>query len=970
MDGEISAEFGIRRVYSTDASIYQQLPAAVAFPMSDKDIRLLIRFASECGTNLIPRAAGTSLAGQVVGNGVVVDVSKNMNNILEINREESWVKLQPGVVRDDLNHELAEHGLFFAPETSTSNRATIGGMLGNNSCGANSIVYGSTRDHVIEVSGFLSDGSHVTFGPTSRDRFTQLCNEDSGDLESSIYCHLDRELNSEAMGNAIRNNFPKPSIRRRNTGYAVDALLDSEPFGGSHVFNLAKLIAGSEGTLFFATEIKLNCLLLQETNRAVVCAHFESVVHAVQATQIAMQFEPTKCELIDKYVIEGARRNLGQAANLSFIVGAPEAVMLIEFSNQDGHLLDRQIANAIGALQKVGLGCEFPVVREPESKRVWQLRKAGLGVVSNCTGPKKPVTVIEDTAVDLSDLPGFVSEIDTLLAEMYHLSCVHYGHIGAGELHLRPNLDLNDDHDVKLLRALSVDVAKIVKKYRGSLSGEHGDGRLRSEHLELMIGKTCFDLLCRVKQTWDPNGIFNPGKITAAVRLDEDLKSPSSQNLLPIYPNEMFSFKEGGLSAAAGSCSGSGECRKSKLHGGTMCPSFMATRNEYDSTRARANMLRQVLQEAAEFSLIDEVGLEQAKDVLEMCLSCKGCKIECPSSVDMAKIKAEFSHQYYQRKRRPFVQRWLANFGKWATRTARFAPAINWALVNFVTGRLIKRLLGVHKRRSLPRLAAQSLRDWFEKRTPTPRSRPKMKTVFLFCDEFTNHIDVEIGKAAIELLERLGYEVEIPQHVESGRSAISVGMLEKAESFAEQNVEWLADLVSSEKPLIGIEPSAILTIRDEYVDLVSPEFQEPSRRLSANTFTIDEFLAEEIAIGNITRDQFVADSNQKVLLHLHCHQKALSQVSCTQTVLEFAGLNVELIPSGCCGMAGFFGYQADKYELSIQIGELVLFPVIRGAKNNATIAATGTSCRHQILDGTSRRAKHHVEILRNRIRER
>ena len=958
LDGEIHADRAFRTIYSTDASIYQQRPLAVAFPKCNEDIAKLIGFANENSIGLIPRTAGTSLAGQVVGSGMVVDVSRYLTKIIKVDSDAGTVAVQPGVIRDELNMELAKHNLYFAPETSTSNRAMIGGMLGNNSCGANSIVYGSTRDHVVKVDGFLSDGSFASFGPTDKNSLLDKLKRD--DLQGSIYRTMVQRLSDPGLRARIVQNFPDAEVRRRNTGYAVDSLLDMEPFRGTEPLNLCKLIAGSEGTLFLATQITLNCVPLPAKHSLLICAHFKSVHRALLATQIAMRFHPSRCELIDDLVIAGASRNSALKRKMAFLSGQPRAVLMIEFRAGDDAVLNSMAQNLIQELRDAELGYCFPVLTGVNADSAWQVRKAGLGVVNNVIGDKKPTTLIEDTAVSLKHLPDFVQAIDAYLESEHTVSCVHYGHAGAGEIHLRPQLNLKLLEDRQRLRAIAVGAAEIVKKFRGSLSGEHGDGLLRSELIREMVGEECYALFREIKQTWDPNHIFNPGKITDAARLDQNLRTPSS---LPEQPQTVFNFSESGsLLAAVELCSGSGDCRKTHLAGGTMCPSYMATRNEYDTTRARANMLRDLLTNSNVGAAFEDAqAVEDVRAVMDLCLSCKGCKSECPSNVDMAKIKAEFMHGYHQKKRLSLMTRMIADFDKNCQRISRMSFASSIASSSIFSP-WIKGMAGIHPNRSLPRIAKENFRQRLSDRTAPVQVGSKGRLI-LFVDEFTNWLDVDVGVTAVGLLEKLGYEVNVVKHSESGRSAISCGLLDKAKEFAEKNVATLSPLVGETCKLVGVEPSALLTLRDEYSDLVSSEFRASAIHLAEHTLLIDEFLASEFRSGRLAPSVF-KPLPQRILLHGHCHQKALSDFEDTIYLLkQIPDAEVDVLDSGCCGMAGFFGYQKDKYELSMQVGELVLLPAVREASGQAIIITSGFSCRQQIYDGTGRTALHPVEIL-------
>jgi len=603
-----------------------------------------------------------------------------------------------------------------------------------------------------------------------------------------------------------------------------------------------------------------------------------------------------------------------------------------------------------------------------DCKKIWTLRKAGLGLLANLPGDEKAVPVIEDTAVDVQDLPAYIREFNEILKK-YNLYSVHYAHAGSGELHLRPIINLKTEEGNQLFRTIAEEVATLVKKYNGSLSGEHGDGRLRGEFIRQMVGEKNYQLLKQIKYTWDPDNIFNPNKIVDTPSMNSMLRYTPGQQT-PAFKT-VFRFYNQDILQHAEQCNGSGDCRKTELSGGTMCPSFMATRNEKDTTRARANILREMLTNSTKHNPFDH---EEIKDVMDLCLSCKGCKSECPSNVDMAKLKAEFLQHYYDANGVPFRSKLIANFSK-SAKLGSIVPALyNFVVTNSVIGNLIKKISGFNVKRSMPTLYKTTLKKWWKKHREKVRGQksevrsltPK-KTVYLFCDEFTDYNDTEIGIKAILLMEKLGYEVIIPNHEESGRAWLSKGLIRDARKIANKNIRLLKNIVTAETPLIGIEPSAILTFRDEYVDLADDDQYEAAKELAKNVFIIDEFLASEIEKGNISKEQFT--SNKKIIkLHGHCHQKALSSVASSVKLLSLPeNYSVDVIPSGCCGMAGSFGFEKEHFDISMKIGELVLFPAVRNSQDTTIIAAPGTSCRHQIKDGTGKKALHPVEVLYNAL---
>ncbi|MCK5856411.1 MAG: FAD-binding protein [Bacteroidales bacterium] len=942
-------------LYATDASAYREMPLAVTIPKNKADIQRLIQIANEFSLPIIPRTAGTSLAGQVVGKGIIADVSKYMTKVLELNVEEHWIRVEPGVILDDMNLMLREHGLFFGPETSTSSRCMMAGMVGNNSCGAHSLVYGSTRDHTLEIEAFLSDGSEVLFKSLSKEKFDKKCEQQ--DLEGNIYRSTREMLSNEKNKKEIIEHYPTPKLERRNTGYALDLLLRNNIFGEeTEDFNFCKLLAGSEGTLAFTKSIKLNLVPLPPKEKALVCVHLENVPRSLKANLIALKHQPVSIELMDKAIMDLTKANPTQAKNRFFMKGDPGAVLIVEFAEDDFAIVEAKAKAMEEDMRSAGFGFHFPMVRGADIKRVWNLRKAGLGLLSNMPGDAKPAPVIEDTAVLPEFLPDYIADFDKLL-EKHNLECVYYAHIATGELHLRPVLNLKDPKDVELFHTIALETAKLVKKYRGSISGEHGDGRLRGEFIPLMIGEKNYALLEDLKKAWDPNNLFNPKKITNTPKMNTSLRWNVGVPTLEI--KTIFDFSQsGGFIRAIEKCNGSGDCRKTDLSGGTMCPSYMATRDEKNATRARANMLREYLNKNTKLNPFDH---KEIYDSLDLCLSCKACKSECPSNIDMTKFKAEFMQHWYDEHGIPIRSRFIAYIQK-INFLGMLAPGIfNFVATNKVLSNFMKKSIGFAPQRSIPTLYKTTLRAYVKHVKYS--GKPMTKKVFLFADEFTNYNDVKVGIKAIELLNRLGYMVHIPKHKVSGRTFLSKGFLRQARKIAIINVNLLKDRVSEDTPIIGIEPSAILTFRDEYPDLVGKEFQSEAKKLGRNALMIDEFISREMEAGRITKDQFTKEA-KRIKLHGHCQQKSVASTIPTKKMLSFPeNYIIEEIPSGCCGMAGSFGYEKEHYDLSMKIGELVLFPAVRKMEEQEVLAAPGTSCRHQIEDGTGAKALHPVEIL-------
>jgi FAD/FMN-containing dehydrogenase/Fe-S oxidoreductase len=1001
-EGDVYTDETTRLLYATDASAYREKPIAVIRPKNVSDIKKVIAFASKNNVPIIPRTAGTSLAGQVVGNGIIVDVSKYLTKILEINEKEKWVRVEPGVVLDELNKILAPKGLFFGPETSTSSRCMIGGMVGNNSCGAHSLIYGSTRDHLLELKTILSDGSSVAFKQITNEEFRQKLEGDK--LENKIYQNINKILSDKSNIEEINKQYPDSRIHRRNTGYAIDVLSLTSPFSENNTpFNFCKLLAGSEGTLAFTTEIKLNLVDLPPKEIGLVCIHMNSLEETFKGNLIALKHNPTSIELMDKAILDLTKGNIEQSKNRFFLEGDPKALLIVEFAKNTREEIIEIAKGLETEMRANGFGYRFPLVFGADTKKVWNLRKAGLGVLSTLPGDAKPVPVIEDTAVHPDVLPEYMADLNNLFNK-HALSCIYYAHIATGEIHMRPVLNLKIKKDVELFRTIARESAELVKKYRGSLSGEHGDGRLRGEFIPYMIGDHCYSLLKQIKETWDPKHIFNPGKITDTPPMNSSLRFETDKEVRKI--ETIFDFSQDlGILGSVEKCNGSADCRKSEIIGGTMCPSFMASRNENQTTRARANILREYLTNSKK---INPFAHKEIYEIMDLCLSCKACKSECPSGVDVAKMKAEFLQHYYDEKGTPLRTKMIA-----------FSPKINQFGSNFsgifnLFSNLGKSFIGFSAKRKIPKVYSETLIKYFEKNkkiaeqvrnddrkkiitvqtrndgnhpnrhselvseSKTERLRPStssgckpamtgIKQVYLFADEFTNLNEPEIGIKAILLLNKLGYEVVTPKHVVSGRTYFSKGLLRKAKVIAEQNVKYLSEIITENTPLIGIEPSAILAFRDEYPEIVEKSLVEKSKALAKNALMIDEFIASEFAKGNIKPESFTSDAAE-IKLHGHCQQKSIASTAPTLKMLTIPKNYIATeIPSGCCGMAGSFGYEKEHYELSMQIGELVLFPEIRKTDTKTIIAATGTSCRCQIEDGTGRKALHPVEILWNAL---
>ena len=942
-----------RQLYSSDASLYQELPAAVTFPKNQDDFRQIIERARRDNLPITMRAAGTSLAGQTTGDGIIADISRFMHHILDIDPEKRTARVQPGVIRDQLNRAAGEHGLLFGPDTSTTDRCMLGGMIANNSCGSYSIKYGTTREHVLQLDVVLSDGSPATFKPLSESELKEKMQLQTP--EGRIY----REMYQLLADNRelILENYPHPDVKRRNTGYALDRLCEMHPVTpGGRPFNLCELLSGSEGTLAMISEAVVR-LEPVEKHKLLLIPQFASLQEALRSTVDAVAFEPAAVELIDNFILDATKGNIEQRRNRFFLEGEPMALLIIEFQGDDmDELRDRarRLKEKLIAEKK---GYAHSLMEKPEEMtRVWNLRKAGLGLLMGHLSDSNSPEFVDDTAVRVEDLPDYIAEFQQIL-EKYDTQSVYYAHASVGELHLRPILDIKTQDGIDKMKAIAEDVAGLVKKYRGSLSGEHGDGRLRSHLIEKMVGPDVMRLLRKVKQIWDPDHIFNRGKIIDPDPMDTDLRySPAYRE---IEVDTVFKWRaEKGFGPAVELCNGAGVCRKKAESGGTMCPSYMATLDEKDSTRGRANVFRQV------FSGQQQNGFtsEEIKEALSLCLSCKACKSECPANVDMAKLKAEFTHGWHREKGIPLASRFFGNAALVYPLAGLFAP-----IVNFLNGLapvkgVYQQLLNIHPDRKLPDFALQTFMRWYRKHGSQTNGLPAEKTkVALIVDWFTDYHEPSVAKAALNVLRALDCEVTVIGPLESGRTQISRGILDRARKIAVRNIRDLKPLVDADYRLVGLEPSEILTFRDEYPDLCDEEQLDDARKVAAASFLFEEFLANETdpdLFGNV-----FSGAGKKVYVHGHCYTKALVGTSPVLESLRRSRYEPVELRTGCCGMAGSFGYEEKNYEVSMKIGELALFPQILELKEDDIICSHGFSCRHQISDGTGRAGRHTAEII-------
>jgi FAD/FMN-containing dehydrogenase/Fe-S oxidoreductase len=941
-----------RRLYANDASMYEELPSGVTFPSSAEDISKLVKLSMTKDFTITARSAGTSLAGQTTGNGIIMDTSRYMRDVLHIDPEKKIAHVQPGVIRDTLNREISRYGLQFGPDTATTNRCMIGGMIGNNSCGAFSIKHKTTRENILEIEAVLSDGTVTVFKPLTANELDEKCKLTN--LEGRIYRGMIRLLKENR--DRILLAYPHPEIIRRNTGYALDRLCEMEPITpGGRPFNLAELLCGSEGTLAMTVSAKLK-LVPVDPYRLLVIPQFESLNQAMEAAVEAVKFDPSAVELVDDIILNATKGNIEQKKNRFFLEGEPKCLLIIQFEGRDPARLQEKARQLTDVLQQKKLGYTFPVIAEETLiNRVWEVRKAGLGLLMGLGKDSQSPTFVEDTAVRVADLPAYVRDFQELLKK-YETHCVFYAHASVGELHLRPVIDITTREGVEKMKRMADDVADLVAKYRGSLSGEHGDGRARAPFINKILGNEMMPLLRAVKLLWDQHYRFNPGKILDAKPIDSDLRK-SQDNLLTI-PETVFKWRrEGGFAQALEQCNGAGVCRKLPESGGTMCPSYHSTLDEIDSTRGRANLFRQIFKE----NDVNGFSSKEIKKGLELCLSCKACKSECPANVDMARMKAEFLNGWYKENGYPLLTRMFGEPDKFYPVASAFAPLVNFMLKRSFVRYMMQETVGIDARRILPSFAHQTFRSWF-KENRQEFDRGNRKKAALFVDLFTDYHDPDIAKSACRVLNKLGYDVMVPSVKVSGRPQISLGLMDQMKEICDHNINILDTIVSADIPVIGLEPSELLTIRDEYLDLCSDHLLKTARHVANNSWLFEEFLLRHFKEHPEDLVK-VNPGNRKISLHGHCHTKALVGNQPLMDLLNMSGFVSRDLQTGCCGMAGSFGYVHDRYEVSMDIGEKVLFPEIRKLNRRELICAPGFSCRHQISDGTGAEAFHPAEIF-------
>ena len=941
LEGDVRFDRYSRLLYSTDASIYEIEPIGVVIPRHKGDVQAAMEVANRYHVPVLPRGGGTALAGQTVGHAIVLDFSKYMNRVLEVNTEEMWCRVEPGLVQDELNAYARPMGLQFGPDTSTSNRATIGGMIGNNSAGAHSLTYGKTLDHVLELTVLLSDGSEVVLKDLAPEALAAKAGEIS--LEGRI-CHEVERLATQHR-EEILARYPK--IMRRVSGYNLDEFVKPRPF------NLSRMVVGSEGTLACVVEAKMR-LVPKPKWTALDVIHFQDDMEALAASHAILETAPYALESTDKMILDLARGNIVQSRRLGFVQGNPNSLLMVEYAGDTEEEVKEQVYKLERLRKSHGIGYAASLAFKPEEVRaIWGVRKAGLGLLLGTKGDKKPIAFVEDTAVEPAKLPEFIKRFREILTA-HNAIAGYYGHCSVGCMHIRPFINLKEESEVKKMTAIADEISDLVLEFHGALSGEHGDGLSRSHFNEKLYGPALYDAFRRVKHAFDPRNLMNPGKIVDAPAMTESLR------IGPEYktwqPQTLLDFSsQGGFAAAVEMCSGMGECRK-KLEG-TMCPSYMATLDEEHSTRGRANALRAVLSGKVPK---EEFTGKRLYEVLDLCLECKACKAECPSNVDMAKLKYEFLHHYHKANGLPLRNLLFGGIEQLNRWGSRLAPLSNWIAKSALSRRLLEWVAGIDSRRPLPPFAGETFEDWFH--SHRFEGRETKGQLLLFYDTFNNFNTPSVAVSATRLLERAGYRVTLAEKRCCGRPMISKGMLEQARDHAAWNVERLFPHARRDVAIVGLEPSCLLTLRDEYPELLR---SQEAKVVARQSFLLEEFLLRERDAGRLSLD--FAKTEGKALLHGHCHQKALVGTAPTVEVLRWAGYAVNEVDSGCCGMAGSFGFEKEHYDLSLAIAKRRLVPAVEAAGEDVEIVASGISCRQQIEHLTGRKAKHPAELLWDKL---
>ena len=941
IDGEVKFDQVTRMIYSTDASIYQIEPLGVVIPRSVEDVIATIETAINFNVPVLPRGGGTSLAGQTIGRSIVIDFSKYLNNVIEINQEEKWARVQPGIILDELNHQIRDLNLLFSPDPSTSSRGNVGGAIGNNSCGAHSIVWGKTVDNVIELNGVLSNGDQVKFTELSGSDFDLKM--DGKSFESEIY----RKLSSVIANNKeeITNRFPK--IQRRVSGYNLDELISPGNL------NMARFVTGSEGTLLTITDAKVNLVEIPKI-KALGVIHFDDMFKSMEATPLVLESKPSAVEMIGEMILKQAKSNIVYSKMMDFIDGEPQSLLVVEYTGDSFSEIDSKLNSLENLIKSKRLG--YSVVRllsNSDQNKVWNVRKAGLGLMMNSPGDAKPIPFVEDTAVDPQLLPEFVRKFDLIVKEN-GTTAGYYGHASVGCLHIRPVINLKNQVGVDQMTSIADSVSDLVLEFGGSLSGEHGDGLVRSSFNKKMFGSKIYNAFNDVKLAFDPNNIMNPGKIVDSQSIQENLKI--GPNYKPEHIKTNFNFhKENGFNSAIEMCNGQGACKK--ITGGTMCPSYMVTRDEEHSTRGRANALRGYISG----KLTAENSMDRIREVLDLCLECKACKSECPSNVDMTKLKYEFLHQYHQNKRYSLRDFIFGNFRKFAQYGSVMAPISNWVMRNDIFRKILFSFIGIDHRRKIPAFAQHSFTNWYQNNRNIFGTHKKNSTkVILFPDTFTNYNHPEIGINTYKVLVSLGYEVVVPELKCCGKPLLSKGMLPKAKSLASENIKILSQIIDDDSVIVGIEPSCLLTIFDDYPDLLNQDLE--IKNIINKVMLVGDLIVRDFSKG--LPDKLFKAVDSKVLFHGHCHQKSLFGTSKINQLLNLLpSIVVEEIQSGCCGMAGTFGFESEHYEISIKMAKKNLVDKIKSQSGDFLLVSDGISCRQQIDHTLGIKSLHAMDLF-------
>jgi FAD/FMN-containing dehydrogenase/Fe-S oxidoreductase len=913
-------------------------------PRDEADVLAAVETAGKYKVNILPRGSGTSLGGQCVASAMVIDFRKYMNKTLELNVQERWVRVQPGVVLDELNAALAEHGLFFAPDPATSSRATIGGMMGNNSSGTKSIIYGITSDHALESRVLLSDGTILELKELSAQEYDRCAASGNGGARAAqIHSEFKKIIEDNQV--EIEKRFPK--IMRRVQGYNLDSFINTDRW------NLTHLMVGSEGTLGIFLDAKLNLELLPKCT-ALCTIHFDELLEAIQAVGAILKHDPCAVEILNSDTVVLGRKNLSVAPLCAFIEGDPAAILIVEFFADTAEQA-KQRAEALAAeFRNQELGYAWPVIAEPaEQAKVWAIRKKALGLLLGLKGPRKPIPFVEDACVPIEVQPEYIDQVSKFCKQR-DVPVAMYAHASVGNIHIRPLLDLKDPKDIANMKAIAEFVFELVTKYGGSWSGEHGDGRVRSPFLERFFGPQVYNALRQVKQLFDPSALMNPGVIIDANPMDQDLRYGPKYKT-PCEPTEFHYRRQGSFAATVETCSGIGTCVS--VTEGMMCPSYRATLDEEHSTRGRANALR--------LAMTGQLGPEATTSerlfrVLDLCLSCKGCKSECPSNVDVARLKSEFLQRYHDVHGVPLRERIVANSPALARLIAGWkAPIVNSLQKTRLFRKALELFAGFDSRRVAPQYARVPFPSWFNQR-PKPNGRLTNKVV-LFNDTFMSYYQPEVGMSAVELLESCGYEVVPANAGCCQRPRMSHGFLREAKAEGEKTLGNLDKYIQQGLKIVVCEPGCCSALTDDLPDLIDDEHL--GQRIKNNVMMIDEFLADEVRTGSL--NCAFNSAFEKIVIHGHCHQKSLFGTTAMKYLLgRVPGVSVAEIDSGCCGMAGSFGYEKEHYELSMQIGEDRLFPAIRNHGKDVAVVACGFSCRHQIADATGVKALHWAQTIR------